>query len=182
MGDPRQAMAAIANMNGFLGFDPMGRPLVVRLADNRDRSSSGRAAFGREPQGGYHAVPPQQPVYGGYGQPGYPVSGYAPQQTYMADQYQYGQYYEQPPPLPEEELPPPPPMPEEEPPPLPEEEPPPPPPPEEGVQMKVTFKVSTKSSWQKWEEINCIIVVLNMFYPSCKNLNHAAVRFRHNTI
>ncbi|WPT14450.1 Splicing factor-like protein 1 [Picochlorum sp. SENEW3] len=132
MGDPRQAMAAIANMNGFLGFDPMGRPLVVRLADNRDRSSSGRAAFGREPQGGYHAVPPQQPVYGGYGQPGYPVSGYAPQQTYMVDQYQYGQYYEQPPPLPEEELPPPPPMPEEEPPPLPEEEPPPPPPPEEG--------------------------------------------------
>lgn len=155
MGDPRSAIAAIAGMNGFTGFDPSARPLTVRHAGNRNGPS--RPQYNNQP-----AYPPQNAVpppiypsndgYAGY-PPAGPPTGYAdPYGAQYYGGYSYGQYYDnsaavqpgQPPlpgepaaapPLPTEEMPPLPPLPaggdDIPPPPPPEmdEQPPLPPPP-----------------------------------------------------
>ena len=76
MGDPQATQAAIANLNGYAGLDPMRRPIVVRQAGENPPGPGG--GFHRHPGGGMPSYPgagPMPPYAGqvpmGYG-PGAP--------------------------------------------------------------------------------------------------------------
>ena len=135
MGNPRQMAVAVANMNGFSGFDPAGRPLLVRPADQRQRDAGGTDGEFIADRGSFNT---QMPKYN---------TRFAPMQSHLPQSYMdhqqyypqvmqanYGQYNEVQgaPPLPSEDFPPPPPLPDDmymEQPPLPPDDELPPPPP-----------------------------------------------------
>lgn len=112
MGDHDQVVHAVAHLNGFQGFDPYGRPLLVRPADRRERSNG--AYVDQDTSNSMQATN----AYTGY----YPQTtvqmSHTSQQPHAysrEQQYEcFGMTQDQPP-LPDDDVPPPPP-PEEEPP------------------------------------------------------------------
>jgi len=134
MGNPRQMAVAVANMNGFHGFDPAGRPLLVRPADQRQRDARRIDGEFIVDSGSFNAQMPEYSMRYTPGQSHLPQPYTDHQQLYPhmlhANYVQYNETQEAPP-LPDEDPPPPPPMPDDmyvEQPPLPPDELPPPPP------------------------------------------------------
>jgi len=125
MGDQSQVVAAVAQMNGFQGFDPYGRPLLVRPADRRERTNNNgnmhdyrnQSMRGQSSGGYYGETPVQMPAVGGQ-----PYSYNAQYQHDYYGSHHDGQAYssgaQDLPPLPpdDDDVPPPPPPPDEEPP------------------------------------------------------------------
>lgn len=127
MGNPDQVLHAVASMNGFQGFDPSGRPLLVRPADRRERQNNRSVNGFRDPSAGELLTIPHPGMHGTFRDPhGQNAPTLVQHYAYNSlDSYDYhgmnqGQYYPsvlEAPPLPDDDdLPPPPPPPEEAPP------------------------------------------------------------------
>jgi splicing factor 1 len=67
--DPACAGAAIAHMDGFMGYDPTARPIAVRQAGTPAGGGGGGGGFGGPPRGPWGGPPPPQ-WGGGMGPPG----------------------------------------------------------------------------------------------------------------
>lgn len=139
MGDCNQATLAVANMNGYSGLDPSGRPLLVRPANRRDRGNNRHTNENRSDSVAERFAGPYPGIQGRYTEPPSQPYGLGQGGPYQSAQshVNYGHYQEQqyfpaedaPPLPPDEDLPPPPPPLPDDMPPLPPDEDDVPPPP-----------------------------------------------------